>query len=76
MLKKENLRKWLNDFCLETERGGVKWRQGVRGVTEFGVSIPNYALAATLLNYTESTEWCHYIPFQKLWAMKFNLRYF
>jgi len=41
-----------------------------------GVSIPNYMLAATLLNYTESTEWYHYIPFQKFWAMKFNLRYF
>lgn len=46
------------------------------GVIEIGISIPNYVPAAILLNYTESTEWCYYIPFQKLWAMKFNLRYF
>lgn len=54
----------------------VKWEAKGGGVTEIGVSIPNDALAAVLLNYTESSEWCHYILFQKLWAMKFNLRYF
>lgn len=58
---------------------GVEKQEASRGegsVTKIGVSIPNYLLAATLRNYTERTEWYHYIPFQKLWPMKFNPRYF
>lgn len=56
-VKKENLRRWLNDFCLETERAVVKWEARGEGCHRVWGFHPQLCVGC----YAAELHWKHWM---------------